>query len=211
MLPNTKTLLVFAGRFLIALLLMLPLWFVVTPAYNRVLAAGVNLVLPFLEDPHVRTLVGWQHNIMIVRSDIPATAGMKIQGFTGYLTHFNLILMAALVCAPRHVAWKRRGAILATALGILFVSHILYLVIGVKFFEQPELEAFRGTAGRLYVWGTNFYLSIAGQLLPVVIWIALSWAFGEIPEEVRAVYERTAPEREANKRVGGHKGNHHAL
>lgn len=186
---------------------MLPLWFVVTPAYNRILAAGANLVLPFVEDPHVRTLVGWQHNIMIVRSDIPATPGMKIQGFTGYLTHFNLILMAALVVAPRHVAWTRRGVILATALGILFVSHILYLVIGVKFFEQPELEAFRGAAGRLYVWGTNFYLSVASQLLPVVIWMALSWAFDEIPEEVRAVFGRTAPEQEAKTRAGQRKRN----
>jgi hypothetical protein len=49
----------------------------------------------------------------------------------------------------------------------------VYLVVGVKFFEQPELEAFQSTAGRLYAWGTNFYLSIVSQLLPVLIWMAL--------------------------------------
>jgi hypothetical protein len=191
---------------LVVFFLLLPLWFLLTPFYNRLLAAGVNMVLPFIEDPHVRTLVGWKYNIMIVRSDIPVTAGMKIQGFTGYLTHFNLILMSALVLASGHVVWRRRCAILASALGMLFMTHMLYLLVGVKFFEQPELEAFQSAAGRFYIWGTNFYLSIAGQLLPVVLWIGLLWVFGEIPEGARAAYERGAPEPKEKKRGGGRRG-----
>ena len=206
MLPNTKVLLAFAGRFLVVFFLLLPLWFLLTPSYNRLLAIGANIVLPFIEDPHVRTLVGWKYNIIIVRTDAPVTAGMKIQGFTGYLTHFNLILMSALVLASGHVAWRRRCAILASALGILFMTHILYLLIGVKFFEQPELEAFQGAAGRFYIWGTNFYLSIVSQLLPVVLWMGLLWAFGEIPEEMRAAFERRAPEQKEKKRVDGRRG-----
>ena len=173
MLPSTKDLLAFAGRFLLVFFLLLPLWFVVTPAYNRLLALSVNIVLPLTENPHIHTLAGWKHNILIVRTDAPVTGGAKIQGFTGYLTHFNLILMSALVLAPRRIDWRRRCAILAIALGVLFVIHVLYLVIGVKFFQQPEMEALQDPAGRLVVWGTNFYLSMASQLLPVVIWMAL--------------------------------------
>lgn len=173
MLPSTRDLLAFAGRFLLVFFLLLPLWFVVTPAYNRLLAFSANIVLPLTESPRMHTLVGWKNNIMIVRSDTSVAAGTKIQGFTGYLTHFNLILMSALVLASRQIQWRRRCAILAIALGILFITHILYLVVGVKFFEQPELEAFQGAAGRFYAWGTNFYLSVASQLLPVVIWMAL--------------------------------------
>ena len=126
-------------------------------------------------------LVGWKHNILIVRSDTPFTEGIKIQAFTGYLTHFNLILMVALVLAPRKIEWRRRCKILAMALGILFLIHVLYLLIGVKFFQQPELEAFQSSAGRLYVWGTNFYLSIASQLLPVLIWMVLYRTRSEWP------------------------------
>jgi len=154
---------------------MLPLWFVFTPTYNRLLAFSANIVLSFTEDPHVNTLVGWKHDILIVRSDTPSTRGMKLQAFTGYLTHFNLILMVALVLAPRQMEWRRRFKILAIALGILFLIHLLYLLIGVKFFQQPELEAFQSSAGRFYVWGTHFYLSMASQVLPVVIWMALYW------------------------------------
>ncbi len=173
MLPSTKDLLAFAGRFLLVFFLLLPVWFVLTPGYNRLLASGANILLPFIEDPNVHSLVGWKRDILIVRSDSPFTEEMKVQGFTGYLTHFNLVLMAGLVLAQRQVDWRRRCAMLAIALGLLFPIHVLYLVIGVKFFQQPELEVFRSTAGRLYVWGTNFYLSIASQLVPVVIWMAL--------------------------------------
>jgi hypothetical protein len=174
-LPNTKALLSFAGRFLLVFFLILPLWFILTPAYNRLLASSANIVLPFTEDPHVNTLVGWKHNILIVRSNTPFTEGMKVHGFTGYLTHSNLILLVALVLAPRQIEGWRRCKMLAIALAILFVIHVLYLVIGVKFFAQPELEALQSRAGRLYVWGVNFYLSMASQLLPVLIWMALYW------------------------------------
>jgi hypothetical protein len=171
--PNTKALLAFAGRFLLVFFLILPLWFVITPGYNRLLASGANILLALIEDPHVHSLVGWKYFILITRLDSPFTEGMKVQAFTGYLTHFNLILMTGLVLAQRQVAWRRRCTILAIALGVLFITHVVYLVVGVKFFEQPELEAFQSTAGRLYAWGTNFYLSIVSQLLPVLIWMAL--------------------------------------
>ena len=193
MLPNTKALLAFAGRFLLVFFLILPLWFVITPGYNRLLASGANILLAATENPHVHRLVGWKRDILIVRSDIPFREGMKIQGFTGNLTHFNLVLMTGLVLAQRHVAWRRRCANLAIALGVLFLSHILYLLIGMKFFQQPELEAFQSAAGRLSVWGTNFYLSMASQLLPVLIWMALYWFFGGIPEEERAADEESVP------------------
>jgi len=192
-LPNTKGLLNFAGRFLLIFFLMLAPWFFFTPAYNRLLASGTNLLLPLIEDPHVSTLVGWKHDIAIVRSDAPPTTGMRIQKFTGYLTHFNLILMVALVLAPRQIEWRRRGKILAIALGILFLIHLLYLLIGVKFFQQPELEAFQSSAGRFYVWGTNFYLSVASQLLPVLIWMVLYRTINGKPGTGALFYEGNAP------------------
>lgn len=203
--PNTKALLVFAGRFLLVFFLILPLWFVITPGYNRLLASGANILLTLTEDPHIHRLVGWKYFILITRLDSPFTEGMKVQAFTGYLTHFNLILMTGLVLAQQDVAWRRRCAILAIALGALCVTHILYLVIGVKFFEQPELEAFQSTAGRVYVWGTHFYLSMASQLLPVLIWMVLYRAFDGIPREVRAADAENAPGQREKKRVGGRK------
>ncbi|GEM_PF-6492990 len=205
MLPNTRSLLAFAGRFLLIFFLILPLWFVITPGYNRLLASGASILLAFIEDPHVHSLVGWEDFILITRVDSPFTEGMKVQAFKGTLTHFNLILMTGLVLAQQHVAWKRRCTILAIALGVLCITHVVYLVVGVKFFEQPELEAFQSTAGRLSVWGTNFYLSMASQLLPVLIWMALYWAFSGIPEEVRAADAENAPGQRGKKRVGGRK------
>ncbi len=185
MLPNTKALLTFAGRFLLVFFLVVPLWFVFTPAYNRLLASAANILLPLIENPQVTSLVGWKRNIAIVRSDTPFSKEMKVKGFTGYLTHFNVILLVALVMGHRQVEWRRRCKILAIALGLLFVTHVLYLLIGVKYFEQPELEAFQSSAGRLYVWGVNFYLSIWSQVFPVLIWMALYRTVGRIPEKAR--------------------------
>ena len=204
MLPSTKALLAFAGRFLLVFSLLLPLWFVITPGYNRLLASGANILLAFIEDPHVHSLVGWKYFILITRLDSPFTEGMKVQAFTGYLTHFNLILMTGLVLAQRQVAWKRRCTILAIALGVLFITHVVYIVVGVKFFEQPELEAFQSVAGRLSVWGTHFYLSMASQLLPVLIWMALYWFFGGTPEEARAADDESVPVQRG-KTSGGRK------
>ena len=180
MLPNTKALLTFAARFLLIFFFVLPLWFILTPSYNRLLAASANLLLPLVEEPHVTTLVGWRRNIAIVRSDAPFTRGMKVQGFTGYLIHFNLILMVALVLAPQRIDWRHRFKLLVIAMGALYVIHVLYLLIGVKFFQQPELEAFQSPTGRLYVWGLNFYLSMASQLFPVLIWMALYRTVGRV-------------------------------
>lgn len=81
-------------------------------------------------------------------------------------------------------------------------------MIGVKFFEQPELEAFQSTAGRVYVWGTHFYLSMASQLLPVLIWMVLYRTLGEMSAEVREVDEESASGQGEKKQVGGRKGSH---
>ncbi len=189
---STKALLTFAVRFLLIFFTILPLWFFLTPKYNRLLAFSANMVLPLIEQPHVTTLVGWKLNIAIVRSGVPIRRGMKIQGFTGYLTHFNLVLMTALVLAPRRVGWRRRCKLLGIALGLLFILHVLYLLIGVKYFQQPELEAFQSSAGRLYVWGVNFYLSIASQLFPLLIWMALYRSVGRVPGQEPASGRGTA-------------------
>lgn len=181
MLPNTKELLTFAGRFLVVFFLILPLWFVFTPGYNRLLASGANIVLSFTESPPLPTLTGWGSDILLVRADPLSKDGRKVQGFRGNLTHFNFILMVALIFSLRWIHWRSRSVMLAIALGALFVTHLAYLLIGVKFFQQPELEAFQGPGGRLSVWGMNFYLSMASQFLPVLIWMALYRAIGGIP------------------------------
>ena len=173
MFPNTKALLAFAGRFLLVFCLALLLWFVLTPAYNRLLASSANIVLSFTERPPVPTLAGWGNDILLMRDDRLSKDDRKVQGFRGNLTHFNLILMVALIFSPRSMHWRSRSVMLAIALGALFVTHVAYLLIGVKFFQQPALEAFQGPGGRLSVWGVHFYLSMASQLLPVVIWMAL--------------------------------------
>lgn len=190
--PDTKALLLFTGRFVAVFLLTLPLWFVLAPAYSHLLASSANIVLRFTEVPHVTTLMGWKNNLLIVRSDAPLMEGMKIQGFSAYLTYANLVLLVALVLAPRQVDEWRRCKMLAVALGFLFLIHVLYLVIGVKFFQQPELETSQSSAGHLYAWGVNFYLSMASQLLPVLLWMVLYRTFGGIPGAENTEREATA-------------------
>jgi hypothetical protein len=182
-LPDTKALLTFGGRFLLIFFFTIPLWFVFVAPYNRLLASAANITLGLIEEPRTTTLVGWKNNIAIVRRDNPLTKGVRLQGFTGYLTHFNVIFLVALVLAPQKVGWGRRCKILAVGLAILFVTHVLYLVVGVTYFQQPELEAFRSPLGSLSVWGVNFYLSVASQLVPVLIWMGLYRTVGLIPGE----------------------------
>ena len=183
MFPNTKSLLIFAARFLLIFFFILSLWFLFTPAYNRLLAYGANTLLAQIERPRMTTLVGWNRNIAILRSDVPFTKGMRIQGFTGYLTHFNVILLVALVLASRQITWCHRIKLLGIALGLLYILHVLYLLVGVKFFQYPQPQVLERSVGNIYVWGVSFYLSIASQLFPVLIWMALYRRIGWTPEQ----------------------------
>lgn len=173
MFPNTKALYAFAGRFLLSFCLVLPLWFLFAPAYNRLLASGVNLVLPLIESAPVPRLEGWEHDLLLTRPGLTPEGDKKVQGFRGNLTHFNLILMVALIFSLRRIDWRSRCKLLAIALGILLVTHLVYLLLGVKFFEQPVQGTPQSSVGQFYVWGVNFYLSVASQLLPFVIGLFL--------------------------------------
>jgi hypothetical protein len=211
---NTKALLIFAVRFFLIFFFILPLWFLITPAYNRLLASGANVLLAQIEHPRVTTLVGWERNIAIVRSDIPFRRGRRIQGFTGYLTHFNLMLLAALVLASRQIAWRHRIKVLGIGLGLLYILHVLYLLVGVKFFQHLQSPDLETSVGNIYVWGVNFYLSIASQLFPVLIWMALYRRIARTPEQkVQSSGGATLPEAErvtegagnGDKSAGGEK------
>lgn len=171
--PTSKGLVAFAGRFFAAFFFALQLWFFLSPPYNHLLASSVNLVLPFTEKAPAPRLMAWEHDLLLTRPSSTSGGKTTMQGFRGNLTHFNLILMVALVFSPRHIDWRSRCRMLVIALGMLFLAHVAYLVIGVKFFAQPELEALQSATGRLYVWGVNFYLSIASQLLPILIGLLL--------------------------------------
>ncbi|MGH7410422.1 MAG: hypothetical protein ACREJ6_05085 [Candidatus Methylomirabilis sp.] len=194
MLPKTKALLAFAARFLLIFFSILPLWFVFAPPYNRLLASGVNVVLEQIEQPRVTTLVGWGRNIAIVRADAPFTRRMRFQGFTGYLTHFNVILLVALVLATRQVQWRRRLKLLGIALGLLYILHVVYLLVGVRFFERPHPGGAEGAPGSLYVWGVNFYLSIVSQLVPILIWMVLYRSINPIPQHGSQTSQEEKPD-----------------
>jgi hypothetical protein len=204
-LPNTKALLAFAGRFLLIFFLVLPLWFVAAPAYNQLLASGVNLVFEQIEQPRVTTLVAWRRNLAIVRSDAPFAGRMKLQGFTGYLTHFNMVLLVALMLATPQVPWLRRLKLLGIGLGLLYALHVAYLVFGVEFFQRPQPGGVEGASGNLYVWGVHFYLSMASQLVPVLIWMVLYRAINPIfgPRDGRSHGGSHAGSGDAGRETGG--------
>ena len=160
----------FIPRLIFALALCLPLWVLLVPAYNRVLAAGLTLTLPLVGESG-RSAAAWKDYILI---PLPEPAGRRsrqeVEGFRGYLGHYNTPLLVALILATPGLRLNERLKALALGGLALYAIHLTYMILELK--HLPYLKAgARGVgSGWGYRWGVELYLTIAAQLAPILLW-----------------------------------------
>lgn len=134
-------------------------WLLITPFYNRFLAAAGEPLARLTEFPSVtRLYIQETHQVLVTRSDLSGS-----QGFVYKLRltdlHFNLILTVALFLAVPAIEPRRRMENLGWALLVSVCFHILVLFFSVKFFYSTQLGA----------WSNEHYGPIAQNF----------WGFGK--------------------------------
>jgi hypothetical protein len=151
-------------------------WLLVSPFYDRFLAAAGQNLLHATESPNATRLLVDGLDIVITRSDFPP-ARANVAGLRATDLHFDLILLAALFLAVPGVAWRERLANLGWALLIAVLFHLLLLFLWVKSVYANQLgdwsAAHYGALAR-NVYGLGKHMLDLGFkfALPLLLWSA---------------------------------------
>lgn len=151
-------------------------WLLVTPFYDRFLAAAGENVLHLTERPSATQLLVDSADIVILRRDFPP-ARAKVAGLRGGDLHFDLILLLAMFLAVPGVAWRERLANLGWALLIAVFFHLLLLFLWVKSVYANQLgtwsaEHYGAVARNLYGLGKHMLDLGFKFALPLLLWSA---------------------------------------
>ncbi len=149
------------------------IWWVATPAYDRLLAMAAEPVLRFTERPPATRLYVDKRLIVVERSDFPSTSERPAVP-AGNLT-FNVILLVTLAASGGRLLTDRGLSRLAVALGILGIVHVAAVVVAVKTVYAEQLgewsAAVYGAVSRIFWPGAfHFYRFIGVFAVPFLLW-----------------------------------------
>ncbi len=151
----------FVRRLLIWLVPAAVVWLLVTPFYNRFLAAAGERLTRLSERPGVtRLYMADDHFLLVTRSDYAAEKGHLYRIRVTDL-HFNLILTGALFLAVPGIPRGRRWENLGWALLISIFFHIVLLFFFVKFVYATQLGSWSGEHYGFFAqnfWGMGKHL-----------------------------------------------------
>jgi hypothetical protein len=188
-----------AGRLLVGFVAGVLLWLVLSPAYERTLAAVGQTLIRLTEWPAVTRLEARSGEILVERADFPPAAPRP--GLPAADLHFNFVLLVALFgLAPKpwRGEWIARFAIAAVA---LWLVHLTAVVFEVRSVYATRLGAwsvahYGAVARNFWAGGFHFY-QVAGRFAaPFAIW----WPFARVDRAARADAPRQARPR---RKVGG--------
>ncbi len=161
----------FVPRLILALAICFPLWIVVIPAYNRVLATGLSVALPLVGEGG-RTAMIWKDYILVSPPRSGTDQGPpKLEGFRGYLNHYNAPLFLALLLATPGLTVLERLMALVPGGFILYVLHLTYMILELKLYPYVREGSVAPGPGWGYRWGAELYIVIVAQLVPIVLWL----------------------------------------
>jgi hypothetical protein len=187
-----------AARMAIGFLAGLILWALLSPAYERTLAASAEMLLRATEWPAVSRLEARKGEILVERLDFPPAAPRP--GLPTPDLHFNFVLLVALFALsgkPWRGEWIA-GFLLGGVL--LWLVHSVALVFQVRSLYATRLGAWSAAhygvfARNFWAGGFHFY-QVAGRFAaPFAIW----WPFGRGEQFPRA----EAPGRDRPSRKAG--------
>jgi len=174
-----------AARLAVGFLAGAAVWTVLSPAYEKTLAAGAETLLRGTEWPAVTRLEARRGEILVERADFPPAAPRP--GLPAADLHFNFVLLVALFAlAPK--PWRREWlARFLLAAALLWFVHSMALVFQVRSVYATALgpwsAAHYGSFARnSWAAGFHFY-QIAGRFAaPLALW----WPFAGIERPERA-------------------------
>lgn len=174
------------------------LWMLLTPVYDRVLAASASAVIRISETPPVTRLRQAPDGYVTVdRSDFDPRSkrpAVPVRDLT-----FNFVLLTALFAASRRVVSDRNigGFLIGSA--ALALTHILALIVTVKNIYASQLGAWSRvhySAFERNLWGvTNHFYRL---VLMYAIAFGLWWLFRDRGSDTRSA-NRSKPARTASR------------
>lgn len=160
----TGRILWFGGKFCLFLAVLAPLWWLLIPAYGWLLVQGCGSVLKFglgmpIQAGHIDARGILNTGSLLVFNLPEREASMKIA-----LLVTNLPPFIGLVLATTGLALRRRLKVLAVGTGVLVGTHVLFIVVMLRFGAQLQAVAEIPTAV------SQFLLT-----LPFLLWIVLAY------------------------------------
>jgi hypothetical protein len=162
-----------ARNTLLWILPMALVWLLLTPSYNRFLAAAGEILLHLGESPNASRLhVRDTHVLRIVRTDIGggqnALHETRLSDF-----HFDWILLGVLFLATPAIAPRRRAETMAWSVAALLLFHLLLVVFYVESVYANDLGDW--SLRHYGAWARNFW-GLGEHLLDLPFKFALPFA-----------------------------------
>lgn len=169
----------FIRNLLLSIVPVAVVWLLITPFYNRFLAASAQNLLHLVESPNVTELVSAPQGdgyYFILRNDFPP-AKRRVYSLRVTDIHFHLLLLAVLFLAVPRVPWRQRLGNLGWALLVAVFFHILLVFFWVKFAYATQLGSW--SLANYGAFARNFYglgkhlLDLPFKLaFPLALWAA---------------------------------------
>jgi hypothetical protein len=166
----------FLRRLPLAALAAVLIWFAVRPVYYPALCSVAQFVERIYEVPKVAQITPDRDGALLGRSDLRSDSARVRLSLTQ--VSFNLIPFLALVFALPGALKGRGWRAFATGLGLVAASHVLGLIIHLRFFYVFSLGAFsratysdleRNVVGAMRI----FYDIPITFALPLLLWVGL--------------------------------------
>lgn len=164
-------------RLPVAVLVSAAVWLAIRPVYNPLLCWTAQTVARVYENPRAARFVSDGDTVIIGRTDLRADSGWLKMSMTQMT--FNMIPLLALVLAFPGVLSGRGWRRVAGALGVLAATHVVGLVLHLKFFYAfslgPWSAANYSDLSRNVIGGLRTFYDIPVTFaLPLVLWV---WFF----------------------------------
>lgn len=159
-----RFLILFAAKFLLLSLVLVPLWWLCIPGYGWLLVQGCGSVLKYVLG--VPVLAGHieAKGILNTGSELVFYLKDREPHMEIALLVTNLPPYVALVLATPGLTWRRRLRVIAGGCALLVAFHAVFIVVMLRF--GPQMHS----AGELPTAVSQFFLT-----LPFLLWIVLAY------------------------------------
>jgi hypothetical protein len=156
------------------------LWYLLSPAYNHVLAVPSTALLKLSEIGGERITHSMEAEagyILVHHAASVNNPNLAVR-VNSRVLHFDMVLLFALIWAVPHIDWKKRMKIFLLGFAILFGLHLLKILVFVKreYSENIKVDGvpyWSPFQAKAYYYIGDFIVLVGNQIFPILIWSLL--------------------------------------
>jgi hypothetical protein len=191
---NARRLLLFGGKTLLVLIVLMLLWPLWITYYNRVVIGITTVVLKVIEHPPLTSLrVEGDKTLGYVRNINPNSSAFTISREFYALNYFGIIVLLALMLAtPMEI--KQRLKLTFIAILFMLFFHVFFLIIYIRleYIIKGVVPSDEGEFN-FYLW-LRLFTAIGKYFFPFLIWALLTWrSWLPMPQPTRRPTKEARP------------------